>query len=208
MIKDTAICIVKKVQNLPIKDAAKFALAFQDICKKLSKRQDEKLKQKELFPLSLPPPQKEPKLKFGPGRKRALTGREAADQQEANKARARRKAERLANQREMGDDRMEDAILAKSQLQNEVAATYFSLNQSANANANVADNSGHNSDSDEWVDIDDLPFIDKSSKAPQMPRIRCPPGRAQAAWDAFQPKYQAPATPSNVSNNGDYNYSL
>jgi hypothetical protein len=71
--------MAEKHKNLPPEEAAKFALTFKEFSDKLANRQDEKLKSREAIPARLPDAQLPPKLKFGPGRKRALTGREAAD---------------------------------------------------------------------------------------------------------------------------------
>lgn len=104
LIIDTALLMAEKHANLPPGEAAKFAIAFKDINDTLANRQDKKLKGKEVLPSRLPDKIIGPKLIFGPGRKRALTGREIADQQEADAARARRKAERLAkNQNDIED---------------------------------------------------------------------------------------------------------
>ena len=106
---------------------------------------------RELHPLKLPEPLKEPKLKFGPRRKRALTGREIADQQEADEARARRKAEHLAKQQNKVDRDIEEEAQVRSQIQEEVAAAYITSQAPTSAKAPISDdsdcNSGNDSDS-------------------------------------------------------------
>ena len=101
--------MAEKHKNLPIKDTTKFALAFKEFSTKLLTRQDEKLKGREALPARFLDPQVQPKLTFLPGRKRALTGREAAEQQERDKSLARRRAGRLANSHATGDDVIEEA---------------------------------------------------------------------------------------------------
>jgi hypothetical protein len=66
-------------QNLPSGEAKAFAKAFQTFSKKLAKRQDKRLQSLEEMPQRLSDPLVQPKLKFGPRRKRALTGQEAAN---------------------------------------------------------------------------------------------------------------------------------
>jgi hypothetical protein len=80
LIIDTALLMAEKHGNLPPGEAAKFAIAFKDINDTLANRQDKKLKGKQVLPSRLPDKIIGPKLIFGPGRKRALTGREIADQ--------------------------------------------------------------------------------------------------------------------------------
>jgi hypothetical protein len=117
--------MAKKHKNLPIKDATKFALAFKEFSTKLLTRQDKKLKGREALPARFPDPQVQPKLTFLPGRKRALTGREAAEQQERDESLARRRAGRLANSHAAGDNAIEEANILQSQIQDKIAREYF-----------------------------------------------------------------------------------
>jgi hypothetical protein len=196
LIIDTALLMAEKHKNLPPEEAAKFALTFKEFSDKLANRQDEKLKSREAIPARLPDAQLPPKLKFGPGRKRALTGREAADQQEADEARARRKAERLAQQAQEAEDLIGEAAQLRSQFQAEIAAAYF--NQ-------VTGLQGASDNEDEWVDIDDFPFNSESLKAPSKarnPRIQLiPVSKSQAIWDAMQLR------PENTQVETEYQYS-
>ena len=151
LIIDTALLMAEKHANLPPGEAAKFAIAFKDINDTLANRQDKKLKGKEVLPSRLPDKIIGPKLIFGPGRKRALTGREIADQQEADAARARRKAERLAKNQNDIEDTMVAAAVIQSQLQDDITASYLSQhNEPANGDEDTK------SDSSEWVDIDNF----------------------------------------------------
>jgi hypothetical protein len=126
LIIDTAHMISLQHQNLPPGEAEAFAKAFQTFSKKLAKRQDERLQSLEEMPRRLPDPLVQPKLKFGPGRKRALTGREAADLEEEEVARERRRAERLALQQDISVARIEAESLSYSQHQDAVAEEYAS----------------------------------------------------------------------------------
>jgi hypothetical protein len=159
LILDTALLMAEKHKNLPPGEAAKFAIAFKEINDTLANRQYEKLKGKEVLPSRLPDKIVQPKLVFGPGRKRALTGREIADQQEADAARARRKAERLAKEQDDIEDAMAMAAKIQSQHQDDVTASYFSQqDEPANSDEDAK------SDSDEWADIDDFEYLKKISQ--------------------------------------------
>jgi hypothetical protein len=159
LIIDTAVLMAEKHKNLPPEDAAKFAFAFKEVSNTLAARQDQKLKGKEAFPPRLPEPQIQPKLKFGPGRKRALTGREIADQQEADEARARRKAERLAQEQEEIEDLLVEGALVRSQIEDQAVAAYFENTALALASQNPSDKED---DKDKCVDIDNLALDAKS----------------------------------------------
>ena len=159
LIIDTAVLMAEKHKNLPPEDAVKFAFAFKEVSNTLAARQDQKLKGKEAFPPRLPEPQIQPKLKFGPGRKRALTGREIADQQEADEARARRKAERLAQEQAEIEDLLVEGALVRSQIEDQAVAAYFENTALALASQNPSDKED---DKDKWVDIDNLALDAKS----------------------------------------------
>jgi hypothetical protein len=113
LILDTAVCMAEKHKNLPIEDATKFALAFEEFSERLA-TQDEKLKGKEIVPARFPDPQLQPTLKHLPSKKRAFIRRKAAEQQERDESRARRKAERLAELRAIGDNAIEEADFLRS----------------------------------------------------------------------------------------------
>jgi hypothetical protein len=156
MILQTAVRIAEQHKNLPPEDAERFAFAFKELNEKLANRQNEKLKSREEFPAKFPEPQLPAKLTYLPGRKRALTGREAADQQEADDARARRKAERLAAHQAVADAAMDKETEARTQFQEDAAADYLTLE--------ALEDSGPSSE-DEFVDIDDIVPESSSDKA-------------------------------------------
>jgi hypothetical protein len=148
----------------------------------LAKKQEEKLKSREELPGRLPDPQRSPKLTFGPGRKRALTGREVADQQEADEARARRQADRLQKEAQRAEELIDEQALLQSQFQDEIVAAYF-------------DQGIKHDPEDQWVDIDDSPTKGESSKVSKkarLPRLQpVPIGRAQAIRDTIKPKQRS-----------------
>jgi hypothetical protein len=80
LIINTTIQATKKLKNLPAKDANRFALTIVKAADKITAKQDLILKHKENLPPQLPAPIVDSDgLTFKRNRKRALTGREAAD---------------------------------------------------------------------------------------------------------------------------------
>ncbi len=77
---------MKKHKNLPLGEKETFALAFKKLNNNLAQHQDQKLEQLQAIPQRLPNAIIQPKVTFIPGRKRALTGREAAERQEREEA--------------------------------------------------------------------------------------------------------------------------
>jgi hypothetical protein len=84
-----------------------------------------------------------------PGRKRALTGREAAKREKADRSRARRKAELEARVRDNADDLIEQLEQERSQYYNDIAEEYHALREEDIKEAN-------NFDFDDFIDIDSL----------------------------------------------------
>jgi hypothetical protein len=177
MILQTAVRIAEQHKNLPPEDAERFAFAFKELNEKLANRQNEKLKNREEFPAKFPEPQLPAKLTYLPGRKRALTGREVADQQEADDARARRNAERIAAYQAAADSAMDEDVEARTQLQEDAATAYLTLKALENGPSSEDENDG-------FVDIDDdVPECSTAPKAPSKPRRRVPEGKAQKLRD-------------------------
>jgi hypothetical protein len=130
LILDIALLIAEKHKSLPPGQAENFALAFKTISDTLSERQDKKLQRLRDMPSRLPDPVVPLiNLVFGPGRKRALTGREVADQQEQEAVRQRRKAQREAQKQEKRDELAAVESLNRSQYQDQVATAYFHQEQ-------------------------------------------------------------------------------
>jgi hypothetical protein len=91
-----------------------------------------------------------------PSCKRALTGREAAKQEEADRSRARRKAELKARVRDNTDDLIEQLEQERSQYYNNIAEEYHALREEDIKEAND-------------FDFDD--FININSLIPSLPLI-------------------------------------
>ena len=126
LIIDTAIRATEKLKNLPAEDANRFALTIVKATDKITAKQDSILKRKESLPPQLPALIVDSDgLTFKRNRKRALTGREAADQQEADQARARRKAERLSRQEDIVEDTIEQESQQRRQQQDSLVAGYL-----------------------------------------------------------------------------------
>jgi hypothetical protein len=151
LIIDTTLAMIEKHQNLPPGEKETFALTFKKMSDSLAKNQDQKLERLTAIPRRLPDAIVQPKVTFVPGRKRALTGREAAELQEKEEARLRRRAQIAAEKQEQNDARQEQATALHSQLVATVAAEYV-----ASQGSESHDIIDISSESDEFVDIDVL----------------------------------------------------
>jgi len=151
LIIDTTLAMIEKHQNLPPGEKETFALTFKKMSDSLAKNQDQKLERLKAIPRRLPDAIVQPKVTFVPGRKRALTGREAAELQEKEEARLRRRAQIAAEKQEQNDARQEQATALHSQLVATVAAEYV-----ASQGSESRDIIDISSESDEFVDIDVL----------------------------------------------------
>jgi hypothetical protein len=158
--------MIEKHQNLPPGEKETFALTFKKMSDSLAKNQDQKLERLKAIPRRLPDAIVQPKVTFVPGRKRALTGREAAELQEKEEARLRRRAQIAAEKQEQNDARQEQATALHSQLVATVAAEYVASQRSESHD--IIDIS---SESDEFVDID---VLITQNQAPSSSSIRPP----------------------------------
>ena len=162
--------MVEKHKNLPPGEKEAFALAFKKVNDTLASHQDQKLERLQAIPRRLPDAIIQPKVTFIPGRKRALTGREAAELQEQEEARIRRRAQITAEKQAKNDARQEEVAALRSQFHDTIAAEYVAT-QNSNSH-NIIDIS---SNSDEFVDVDVL--ITQSQARPQpliQPQIQSP----------------------------------
>jgi hypothetical protein len=124
LVIDTTLAMIEKHQNLPPGEKETFALTFKKMSDSLAKNQDQKLERLKAIPRRLPDAIVQPKVTFVPGRKRALTGREAAELQEKEEARLRRRAQIAAEKQEQTDARQEQATALHCQLVATVPAEY------------------------------------------------------------------------------------
>jgi hypothetical protein len=93
LIQEAALAAISKHRSLPPRQAETFASTFARGIDKLNMAQDKLTESHKLMPSTLPEPLVEPKLRVFPNsRKRAMTGREAAEEQERDEARQRRRA--------------------------------------------------------------------------------------------------------------------
>src|SRR6266487_2143327 len=161
LIIDTTMAMVEKHQNLPPGEKESFALAFKKMSDTLATNQEQKLERLKAIPRRLPDAIVQPKVTFVPGRKRALTGREAAELQEKEQARERRRAQITAEKQAKNDARQDEAAAVRSQLLDAVAAEYVASQDAESHNISS------DSDSDEFVDIDVL--ITQSQARSQAP---------------------------------------
>jgi hypothetical protein len=166
LIIDTTLAMIEKHQNLPPGEKETFALTFKKMSDSLAKNQDQKLERLKAIPRRLPDAIVQPKVTFVPGRKRALTGREAAELQEKEEARLRRRAQIAAEKQEQNDARQEQTTALHSQLVATVAAEYVASQRSESHD--IIDIS---SESDEFVDID---VLISQNQAPSSSSIQPP----------------------------------
>ena len=96
LIIDTAAKAVETLKSLPAGQKETFAFSFHDITSKLQARTSEMLASRQAMPAELPDPLLQPNVMFKAKRKRGLTGREAAEENEKDARRIRREAERNA----------------------------------------------------------------------------------------------------------------
>jgi hypothetical protein len=81
LILEAALAAIEKHRPLPASQAETFASSFLQGVSKLNVAQDKLKESRRLLPAALPEPLIEPKLRaFPTSRKRAMTGREAAEQ--------------------------------------------------------------------------------------------------------------------------------
>lgn len=93
LILEAAAAAVAKLKSLPPRQAEGFAASFKKGTDKLTIAQDKLTKSRQLMPAKLPSPLKQFVLReFPTSRKRAMTSREAAEEQERDEARRRRRA--------------------------------------------------------------------------------------------------------------------
>jgi hypothetical protein len=130
LIIDTSLRIVEIHKNLPPGEKETFAQAYKKMCDSLAQNQSERLKRLEAIPQRLPDLIRQPKVIFIPGRKRALTGREAADLQEKEEARQRRRAQIQGEIQAQNDAQQEQEVAVYSQFQEEIAKEYSQLEKS------------------------------------------------------------------------------
>jgi hypothetical protein len=114
LIIDTLLKMVKIHQSLPAGEKETFAQAFKKLCDSLAKNQNKRLDRLKVIPQRLPDLIWQPKVTFILERKRALTGKEAADLQEKDEARRRRKAQIKAENQAQNDVQQEQDAAARS----------------------------------------------------------------------------------------------
>jgi hypothetical protein len=164
LIIDTAFEMAEYHKSLPAGEGTKFAALIQSINKSIIRRQDEKLFSLNNLPPRLPKPLPTPQLAFGPGKKRALTGREVAKREEIGQSHICRKAENVAKLQELADARIVAADIIKRKTQDEMAAAFYDLPISedelddAKVKACGDDNAKQGGTTNGFVDIDDYPL--------------------------------------------------
>jgi hypothetical protein len=95
-VLDAAATAIEKLRSLPPGQKEAFAAGFVDLTLQLGSRADEMMASRQALPAELPDPLTQPNVKYKANRRRAYTGREAAEEEEKNRRRAARKANREA----------------------------------------------------------------------------------------------------------------
>ena len=149
-----------------------------------------------------------------PSRKRALTGREAAEEEEADRARARRRDAFEAKTRDAVDDIMEQLEREKSQDNDDIAAQYshdpnnrFSVLSSPQADS---DDDASFENEDEFPDISEFispipsiasspPITGPSTALTAQIRYTLPPSKGLATWKAYQQLKERQRSPTPSS---------
>jgi hypothetical protein len=111
LIIDAAAEAVAKLQSLPAGHKETFASGFVDLTTKLHSRTDEFLASRSIMPAEMPDPLPQPNVLFKANRKRGYTGTEAAEEDEKDARRARRRAERDAEARRRENEARSQELL-------------------------------------------------------------------------------------------------
>jgi hypothetical protein len=102
MIREAALAAIKMHKSLLAGQAESFATTFLKGVDKLSAAQDKLTKSRQLLPAMLPEALKEPDLPLFLGsRKRAITARESAEQQEKDQEQQHRRAQKHQDKNDM-----------------------------------------------------------------------------------------------------------
>jgi len=180
LIIDTTMAIVEKHQNLPPGEKEAFALAFKKMSDSLATNQDQKLQRLKAIPRRLPDPIVQPKVTFVPGRKRALTGREAAELQEKEEARRRRRAQIEAEKQAENDARQAEAAALRSQLYDAVVAEYVASHDTPYNFIEISSDSDDDDNSDALI------------------------AQSQALQSSIQPTIDDPVQQDNTSDSDEF----
>lgn len=154
VILDAAAELAGLHKKLPPEQAPQFAEAVQLLAQSLKSKQEEQNAARATLPSRLPDPQLPSKpLKYMPGRKRALTGMEAAEREEQDRSRARRRLKE-ARLRDNAEDILAQLEEEKSQQYDDITEDYLARRYT---NSPISEHSFQPfDDSDDSFNIDDL----------------------------------------------------
>jgi len=119
-IKDEADEAIRRLRRLPAGQKEGYASTTAMAIAAVADRQDFITLSRTILPARLPDPLVEPPLKFKGSRKRALTGREAAEDEERDKARTVRRNAREAELRKKEKERDKRDTKAQEQVEEEI----------------------------------------------------------------------------------------
>lgn len=120
MIKDEADEAIRRLRRLPAGQKEGYASTTAMAIAAVADRQDFITLSRTILPARLPDPLVEPPLKFKGSRKRALTGREAAEDEERDKARTVRRNAREAELRKKEEEIDKRDTKAQEQVEEEI----------------------------------------------------------------------------------------
>jgi hypothetical protein len=125
---EAALAAIEKHKSLPAGQAETFAPRFEIGTDKLGVAQDKLTASLEALLLTLPEPLVEPNVRqFPTSRKRAMTGREAAEEEERNKARQHRRAAIQAQTEHNENSYWATQMVAETQLRHSQRETQLVL---------------------------------------------------------------------------------
>ena len=117
MIQEAALAAISKLQSLPARQAESFAAQFRKGAERLTVAQDKLTESRQLLPPELPEPLIEALVRqFPTSRKRAMTGREAAEEQERDERRQQLRATAKAEEEKAENEHWRAVMVADIQL--------------------------------------------------------------------------------------------
>jgi hypothetical protein len=198
VILDTAAELAGYHKQLPPEYVPQFAEAVQLLVQRLQSKATDQAIARSAFPTRLPSPQlpRQPP-KFVPSRKRTLTGLEAAEREEVDRSRARRKAEKEVRWRDIAEKAQEQLRSEKAQYNDNIAEDYFAGRYTHSSPFSPLSSLPPNDfpDIDDFLNIDDIPSLPApagpstsalASTSTQTEHRRLPESQAMKAWAAFR----------------------
>jgi hypothetical protein len=155
MIKDEADEAIRRLRRLPAGQKEGYASTTAMAIAAVADRQDFITLSRTILPARLPDPLVEPPLKFKGSRKRALTGREAAEDEERDKARTVRRNAREAELRKKEKEIDKRDTKAQEQVEEEIEEVDITQSTSEEDNEEKEEEDDDEDDEDDDEDEDE-----------------------------------------------------